>query len=278
MIEENNIYLGDCLNLMKEINTGSIDMILCDLPYGTTKNKWDTIIPFDKLWEQYERIIKDNGIILLFAQAPFDKVLACSNLKLFRYEWIWEKTQATGFLNAEKMPMKAHENILLFSKEEILHEAILVFYKSLPTYNPIKTKGHKKESKKESKAKCKISTNYGKQLYTKDYSSTERYPRSVLKYATDKQTSQLHPTQKPLELIKYLINTYTNENDLILDNCLGSGTTAVGCIQTKRKYIGMEIEPIYYEISKERINQALGNVGLFAHNSINHTTSQLTTF
>ncbi|WP_373069852.1 site-specific DNA-methyltransferase [Sulfurimonas sp.] len=252
----NKIFNMDCLLGMQMIKDKSIDLILCDLPYGTTKNKWDSVIDLEKLWEQYERIIKDDGAILLFAQSPFDKVLACSNMKLFRHEWIWEKPEATGFLNAEKMPMKAHENIL-------------VFYKSLPTYNPIKTKGHKKESKKESKAKCKMSTSYGKQLYTKDYCSTERYPRSVIKFSKDKQIEHLHPTQKPLALIEYFIKTYSNEGEIVLDNCVGSGTTPVGCVRQKRDFIGFDngicefTKKPFAEIATERVRRALGQVGLF---------------
>lgn len=247
----NKIHHADCIDFMPNIPDKSVDLIICDLPYGTTQNEWDTIIPFDKFWEGVERIIKDNGAILLFAQAPFDKVLACSNLKLFRYEWIWEKTQATGFLNAEKMPMKAHENIL-------------VFYKKLPTYNPIKTKGHKKESKAESKAKCKMSTTYGKQLHVKDYCSTERYPRSVLKFPTDKQFEQLHPTQKPVALNEYLMKTYSNEGDIVADLCSGSGTVAVGAIRTKRKFICVEKNKNFFEVSQIRVKKYMGEVGLFS--------------
>lgn len=240
----NKLLLGDSLKLMKDIPTGSIDLIFADLPYGATRNAWDERLDLKLLWQQYERVIKDKGAILLFAQAPFDKVLACSNLKMFRYEWIWEKTSATGFLNAKRMPLKAHENIL-------------VFYKHLPTYNPIKTAGKKKVSRVAHKINCAKSSNYGKQLHTKDYCSTKRYPRSVLKFKSDKQGSALHPTQKPLKLIKYMLKTYTNEGDIVLDNCMGSGTTIVGCIQTKRNYIGMEIQEKYYSISVIRTQEAL---------------------
>ena len=249
-IKSNTLIYGDSLELMHKVKDKSIDLIFTDLPYGTTKNDWDNILPFDEMWSHYERIIKDDGVILLFAQAPFDKVLACSNLELFRYEWIWEKTSATGFLNAQKMPLKAHENIL-------------VFYKKLPTYNPIKTKGHMKVSATAHQSKCAKSSNYGKQMRTKDYSSDERYPRSVLKFKTDKQGGALHPTQKPLELIKYMIKTYTNEGDVVLDNCMGSGTTIVGAIQTNRKYIGMEITKKFYSIARDRVDEALGYCGLF---------------
>ena len=235
----NKIFNEDCLTGMNKIPDKSIDMILCDLPYGTTKNKWDNVIDLEKLWEQYNRIIKDNGAIVLFAQSPFDKILACSNLKMFRYEWIWEKTHSTGFLNASKCPLKNHENILIFTKEE-LHENILVFYKKLPTYNPIKTKGHRKVSRASHKTNCMQSSNYGKQMHTKDYDSDERYPASILRFKSDKQNNNLHPTQKPVELLRYLIKTYTNENEIILDNCIGSGSTAVAAYLENRYFIGFD--------------------------------------
>jgi len=238
----NKIYKGDCLELMpKIIDDNSIDMIFCDLPYGTTKCKWDSPINLSKLWNEYERIIKDNGVILLFAQTPFDKVLGTSNLKLLRYEWIWEKTSATGHLNAKKMPMKAHENLL-------------VFYKKPPIYNPQKTSGHKlKVSKAEHKLNCKESEVYNKGQKLTTYNSTERYPRSVQIFASDKQKSKLHPTQKPLRLIKYMIKTYTNKGDLILDNTCGSGTTLLGASELDRNYIGIEKEDKYYNVSLNRL-------------------------
>lgn len=241
-MKRNVIYEGDCLDLIpKYIEDKSIDMIFCDLPYGTTKCKWDSVIDLELLWIEYERIIKDNGSIVLFAQTPFDKVLGASNLKLLRYEWIWEKKQATGHLNAKKMPMKAHENIL-------------IFYKNLPTYNPIKTQGHKR---KVSTAHHKRNSNtgliYGKCDDFSDYDSTERYPRSVLVYPSDKQKLRLHSTQKPLDLIKYMIETYTNKGDLILDNTCGSGTTGLGAIQLERDYIMMEKDPEIYKIAFDRL-------------------------
>lgn len=241
-LHKNNIYQGDCLELLNGVKDKSIDMILCDLPYGTTKNSWDTIIPFDKIWMQYERIIKDNGAIALFSQAPFDKALALSNPSLFRYEWIWEKTSATGYLNANKMPMKAHENIL-------------IFYKSAPTYNPQKTKGHKRKiSKANHKKGCIETTNYGKHGLV-DYDSTERFPRSVLKFPTDKQKEHVHPTQKPVALCEYLIKTYTNEGDAVLDNCAGSMTTAVSCDNTNRDWICIEKEVKFCTSGAERVNR-----------------------
>ena len=237
------IKQGDCLELMKEIPDGSIDMILCDLPYGTTRNKWDIVIPFDSLWKQYNRIIKDNGAIILFGNGMFTAKLMLSNEKMWRYNLIWEKTQPTGFLNAKKMPMRNHEDIC-------------VFYKKLPTYNPQKTTGHiRKVSKAEHKINSKATSDYGTHGLT-TYDSTERYPKSVWKFAKDVQKSALHPTQKPVALLEYLIRTYTNEGDVILDNCMGSGTTCVACVNTNRHYIGFELDEKYFEIAKKRIKES----------------------
>jgi len=243
LLELNKVYNEDCIgdNGMCLIDDNSIDLILCDLPYGTTaRNKWDCIIPFEPLWEQYERIIKDRGAIVLTAQTPFDKVLGCSNLKMLRYEWIWEKTTATGHLNAKRMPMKAHENIL-------------IFYKKLPTYNPQKTFGH---TPVHNYTKYQDDgTNYGKtKVGIKGGGSTERYPRSVILFPTDKQKESLHPTQKPVALFEYLINTYTNEGNLVLDNCMGSFTTAVAARNLGRNYIGFELDEAYYNLGQKRIN------------------------
>lgn len=236
----NEIVHGDCLEVMQNIPDGSIDMIMADLPYNTTRNHWDSLIDLEKLWEQYERVIKGNGAIVLTAQTPFDKVLGASNLKLLKYEWIWEKTSATGHLNAKKMPMKAHENIL-------------VFYKKLPTYNPIKTQGHvRKVSKAEHKVNSKMSTNYNPTGLT-TYDSTERYPRSVLKFPNDKQKTALHPTQKPVALMEYLIKTYTNPGELVLDNVAGSGSTAIAAMNTGRNFIAIEKEEVYFQQAQKRI-------------------------
>jgi site-specific DNA-methyltransferase (adenine-specific) len=238
----NEIYLGDCLELIpKHVEDKSIDMIFCDLPYGTTQNKWDSVIPLDELWKEYNRVIKDNGAIVLFAQTPFDKVLGVSNLKMLKYEWVWEKTQATGHLNAKKMPMKAHENIL-------------VFYKKLPTYNPQKTTGHKPMNNGVRRSSLK-NENYN-EINKVDLpfgGDTDRYPRTVLEFKSDKQKNYLHPTQKPLSLIEYMIKTYTNEGDLILDNTCGSGTTGLGAKNLNRNYIMMEQDPKYYEITCKRV-------------------------
>ena len=238
----NKTYLGDCLELMpKHVEYKSVDMIFCDLPYGTTQNKWDSVIPLDELWQEYDRVIKDNGVIVLFAQTPFDKVLGVSNLKFLKYEWVWEKTQATGHLNAKKMPMKAHENIL-------------VFYKKVPTYNPQKTTGHKPMNSGVRRSSLK-NENYN-EINKVDLpfgGDTDRYPRTVLEFKSDKQKNYLHPTQKPLSLIEYMIKTYTNEGDLILDNCAGSGTTGLGAKNLNRNYIMMEQDPRYYEIACKRV-------------------------
>jgi len=238
----NRTYLGDCLELIpKHIEDKSIDMIFCDLPYGTTRNKWDSVIDLGRLWGEYERVIKDNGAIVLFAQTPFDKVLGASNLKLLKYEWIWEKDRASGHLNAKKMPMKAHENIL-------------VFYKKLPTYNPQKTTGHKPSN--ISGRRLKETTNYGKFEQIISGGQTTRYPRSVQKVnVVNSQHGIIHPTQKPLSLIEYMIKTYTNEGDLILDNTCGSGTTGLGAKNLNRNYIMMEQDPKYFEIAKARVGE-----------------------
>ena len=233
------LYNGDCLELMKNIPDGSVDLVLCDLPYGTTRNKWDCIIPLDRLWEQYKRVIKDNGAIVLFAQTPFDKVLGVSNLDMLKYEWVWQKSQGTGHLNAKKMPMKSHENIL-------------VFYKKLPTYNPQWGEG------KPYRCKSSVhSSNYGKQKYrTETVSDGKRYPLDCLKINRTEKDRHLHPTQKPVELLEYLIKTYTNENDVVLDNCMGSGSCGVACINTNRNFIGIELDKGYFDIAKKRINEA----------------------
>ncbi len=227
---------------MKAIPDGSIDMILCDPPYGiTARNKWDSVIPFEQLWGQYERIIKDNGAIVLFGSGMFSADLMRSNYKLWRYNLVWEKTTSTGFLNARKMPLRSHEDII-------------IFYKRCPTYNPQKTQGKRKVSKASSKVNCKQSSNYNIVPLT-TYDSTERFPKSVLKFSTDKQKAALHPTQKPVALMEYLIRTYTNEGDTVLDNCMGSGTTGVACINTGRNFIGYELDKEYFEISQKRIHK-----------------------
>ena len=236
--EKINLLHGDCLELMNDIPDKSVDMILCDLPYGVTQCKWDAIIPFDKLWEQYNRIIKNNGAVVLFGSEPFTSLLICSNLKNFKYNWIWQKNNTTGFINAKKQPLNDNETIS-------------VFYKKQCTYNPQMTvaeKTYKRGMVKRSKSDC-----YGEE---KDFVQIEtglRYPKRIQYFNNNHTREQLHPTQKPVELLEYLIKTYTNEDEVVLDNCMGSGSTGVACINTNRRFIGMEIEEKYFEIAKDRI-------------------------
>ena len=239
------LHRGDCLRYMEQIPSESIDMILCDLPYGTTHNHWDTIIPFDKLWEQYNRIVKDNAAILLFGQGRFSAQLICSNLNNYRYSLIWDKVLTSGFLNANRMPL-------------VKHEDINVFYRNLPTYNPQFTIGKPLHSKGKSYlTKDIINNNYGKFDVTSDKraGSIEKYPTSIITFQKPHPSKSIHPTQKLLALCEYLIKTYTNEGDLILDNCMGSGTTGVAAINLGRSFIGCEIDKNYYKIAKQRIQE-----------------------
>jgi len=242
MMELNKVYLGDCLELMpKYVDDKSIDMIFADLPYGTTQNKWDSVIPLDNIWSEYKRVIKDNGAIVLFAQTPFDKVLGASNLKALKYEWIWRKSRPTGHLNANRMPMKAHENIL-------------VFYKKLPTYNKQMSVGKPNHVKDGSVRKTKVTNNnYGHFENVKQKRTSLKNPVTVLEFKQQDPNKILHPTQKPLALIEYMIKTYTNKGDIVLDNTCGSGTTGLGAKNLGRNYIMMEQDPKYYEIAKNRV-------------------------
>jgi site-specific DNA-methyltransferase (adenine-specific) len=243
---EHDLYNADCFDVFPLIPDKSVDAIICDLPYGTTKCKWDSVLDLENLWVEYKRVIKDRGVILLFGQTPFDKVLGCSNLGWLKYEWIWEKTQATGFYNAKKMPMKAHENIL-------------VFYNKPPKYNPQKTEGHPPINSYTKKAEVFNKTEvYGKSI--RDVSGggeTDRYPRSVQVFASDKQKNKLdgtiHSTQKPLALLKYLVKTYTDEGDIVLDNTMGSGTTNLACLRLGRKSIGIEKEKVEFDKAVKRM-------------------------
>ena len=228
---------GDCLEIMKDIPDKSIDMILADLPYGTTANKWDEVIPFEPLWEQYERIIKNNGAIVLTASQPFTTSLITSNSKLFRYCLVWDKQRPSGSMLAKKRPLKYHEDIV-------------IFYKKQPAYNPQMTKG-----KKQKKASGGNSENYGSIPIIR-YDSDTYYPRSILEFkGCHNMTGKIHPTQKPVALLEYLIKTYTNEGETVLDNVMGSGSTGVACINTNRKFIGIELDENYFEIAKKRIDE-----------------------
>ena len=236
------LHNGECLEVMKTIPNKSIDCIICDLPYGTTQNKWDVIIPFDALWKEYDRITKDNSAIVLFSSGLFTAKLMLSNEKLYKYTWIWKKGERTsGFLNAKKMPLRNHEDIL-------------VFYKKQPVYNPQFTEGkeaHRKGTKIFSK---ETTTNYGKHNQVEAKISNLKYPKSILNF--ERPHPPIHPTQKPVPLLEYLIKTYTNEGDCVLDNTMGSGSTGVACINTKRNFIGIEMDETYFKLAKERLEEA----------------------
>lgn len=222
---------------MKDIPDGSVDLILCDLPYGTTECEWDRVIPFDLLWAQYNRILKPNGPVVLFATQPFATDLINSNRRAFRYEWVWEKDKRVGFLNAKKMPLR-------------VHELILVFYRKLPTYNPQMWEGTP-----YIKARTIHSDIYGNQKNTLTINDGKRYPVDVLKFGKSKDIG-LHPTQKPVALLEYLVRTYTNEGDTVLDNCMGSGSTGVAVKRVGgRHFIGIEQNQNYFDIARERIEK-----------------------
>lgn len=236
-----NLMQGDCLEMMKLIPDGSVDMVLCDLPYGTTQCAWDSVIPFEPLWAEYLRIAKPEAAIVLCAAQPFASMLVASNPKHYKYEWIWEKGNATGFLNAKKQPLRAHESAQ-------------VFYRRQPVYNPQMSSGHER---KTSKRKTVNSECYGKALTLTEYDSTERYPRSVQFFSSDKQTASFHPTQKPVNWMKFLIRTYTNSGQVVLDNTMGSGTTGVACVQLGRRFIGIEQDETHFSIAQKRIKDSM---------------------
>ncbi len=247
----NKILKGDCLELMKDIPDGSIDMILCDLPYGTTACKWDTIIPFDLLWEKYDRVIKDNGAIVLTASQPFTSALIMSNPKLFKYEWIWEKSSASNFVHSKYQPLKSHENILVFSKFPAAQNSA----KRNMNYNPQFTEGKTYNKGLVELSKIDVLSGGGKKPFRNQNTTGRRFPRSVQYFKTAESEGKYHPTQKPTWLFEYLIKTYTNEGDLVLDNCAGSFTTAIASLNTNRNYICMEQDETYFNIGKNRINQ-----------------------
>jgi len=237
-------YNDSLENIMPLIKSKSINLIIPDFPYGTTKCKWDILVDLEIFWKQADRILVDNGCVVCTAQFPFTAILAMSNLKNLRYEWIWQKTNPTGHLNAKKMPMKAHENVL-------------VFYKKLPTYNAQKTQGHKRKvSTVHHKRNTKKTEIYGDFNHS-GYDSTERYPLSVQVLSSDKQKSNLNPTQKPESLIEYFVKTYTNEGDTVLDPCRGSNTAGVVCDRLKRNYIGIEKDLDQFEKGLQRRKKAL---------------------
>lgn len=246
MLEINQIHQGDCLEIMKNISDNSINLILCDLPYEKTECEWDSAIDLKLLWKEYKRILKEDGIIVLTATIDFAFTLIKSNQKMFRYDLIWDKKLPTGFLNANRQPLRVHEHIL-------------IFYNKMGTYNPIKRKGVKRSTagKIYSMSECynKISKPKPRQVYD------EYYPTSILRVGNANQKKKEHPTQKPIELFKYLIKTYSNKDDLILDNCIGSGTTAIACKQLYRNFIGIEREAKYVQIAKKRLSQEVLHFG-----------------
>src|SRR5690625_4857641 len=235
----NKIAQGDCLEVMKRIPDGSIDMILADLPYGTTAAKWDSIIPFEPLWEQYKRVAKESAAIVLFGNEPFSSHLRMSNIMFYKYDWVWDKVRGANFATVNRRPFNSFENIM-------------VFYEKQPTYNPQFWYSTPYEQKQGYVGETKQTGLHRKEVITK--SDGRRYPLSIIRFS--KETG-FHPTQKPVALFEYLIRTYTNEGEVVLDNVIGSGTTAVAAINTNRHFIGIEEEPEYVEIAKRRIDEAL---------------------
>lgn len=231
---------GDCLELMKDIPDGSVDLVLTDPPYGTTACKWDSIIPFEELWKGYCRIIKDDGAIILFGSEPFTSILICSQISLFRYDLIWDKQKGCDFLNANRKPLKSHENIL-------------VFYKKSPTYN--KQYWYSTPYKKINGNKKQSSVYHDSHDVDTESTDGKRNPLSILSFPRD--GNRVHQTQKPVALLEYLIKTYTNEGETVLDNCMGSGSTGVACVNTNRRFIGIELDDKYFEIAKQRIDAAI---------------------
>ena len=237
MVKLNTIYNEDCLDGMKRIPDKSVDMILCDLPYGLTASKWDTVIPSELLWEQYERVIKDNGAIVLFGNEPFSSHLRMSNIKNYRYDWKWDKVRGSNFATVNRRPFNSFEDIM-------------VFYKKQPTYNPQFWQGKPYEQKQGYVGEGKQTGLSRKEVVTK--SDGRRYPLSIIRFSKE---NGLHPTQKPIPLFEYLIKTYTNEGETVLDNCMGSGTTAIACMNTERNFIGFELDKTYYETASKRISE-----------------------
>lgn len=239
---------GDCLERMVDIEDKSVNLILCDLPYGTSACKWDTVIPFNQLWEQYERIITDNGVIALFGSEPFSSLLRTSNLKLYKYDWKWEKPNGANFLNFKYQPNKVHEDILIFSKAASSYST-----KGNMIYNPQMEEGKPYTIKQGKLREAGEASNFRSKIEQKTtVNEGTRYPRSILKFALDKD--KYHPTQKPVALLEYLIKTYTNPEDIVLDNTMGSGSTGVAAVNVGRSFIGIEKDDNYFRIAEERIN------------------------
>jgi len=245
------LYNGDCMELMQDIPDKSIDAIICDLPYGTTACKWDTVIPFEPLWAQYKRIIKDNGAIVLTATNPFASALIQSNIDWFKYEWVWHKNMTSGFALSKKQPLRNHE-------------LVLVFYKKQPTYNPIKEPRDLSESSKQ-RMNYAFTTTEGTNEHQNGIKKVKfvpedkelSYPKTVKKWNGVNPHNRLHATEKPIDMMEYLIKTYTNEGETVLDNTMGSGTTGVACVNTNRNFIGIELDESYFAVAEKRVNDAI---------------------
>lgn len=262
MNEDIKLWHGDCLEEMKKIEDKSVDCIICDLPYGTTACKWDTIIPFDKLWEQYNRLIKDNGAICLFGSEPFSSMLRMSNLKMYKHEWYWNKVNAANFVQAKNHHLKIVENIIVFSRGKVTYNPQMIENNNEYADNLRKKHTYKKE---ESETQT-VNDKYFVMASGKFISETDEkyaFPKNIItisKFSSECNSKhRFHPTQKPESLIEYLIKTYSNERETILDNCMGSGTTAVACVNTNRKFIGIELDENYYNISCNRVEEAMNN-------------------
>lgn len=261
-LEDIHLYKDDCLEVMKEIETKSVDLILCDLPYGTTNCKWDTIIDFEKLWLQYERIIKDDGAIVLFGSEPFSSELRISNLPLYKYDWVWIKNKCGNFMTAKYKPLKYTEDIMVFGKGAVNTKGGRGGGKTLRPFLKYNPQGvvHKEKQVVRGKELPTSGINRWNKLSNAEFTSKgSNYPKNYLYFDTVSNKNRCHPTEKPVELLQYLVETYSNEGDLVLDNCMGSGSAGVACINTNRKFIGIELNDTYYAIAEERIFQALEN-------------------
>jgi DNA modification methylase len=238
------LILGDCLEKMKDIPDGSVDMVLCDLPYGTTQCKWDSMLPLENLWTHYKRVVKESGAIVLFAAQPFTSILVSSNIQMFKYDWCWRKPKGTGHLNAKKMPMRDKEDLV-------------VFYRKQCTYNPQFTQGtpYKNKAGKNHSSRTSMTDSYGAYTNFRNENSGFRYPKQVIEFGVVERET-VHPTQKPVALLEYMIKTYTNKGETVLDNTMGSGTTGVACVNTGRNFIGIELDEGYFKTAEKRIEEA----------------------
>jgi DNA modification methylase len=251
VLKDNSIYLGDCLEIMKHLDAGSIDMILCDLPYQMTACAWDVGVPLEPLWEHYQRIIKKNGAIVLTASQPFTSVLVVSNLKMFKYEWIWDKGKGSNPLLARKQPMKSHESVLVFAHGQTVYNPQMTEGKP---YTVPRTGGNRTNSI--------VGNERDAVGFQQSTDSTKRFPLSVQKFSIH-CGSKLQPTQKPVGLFEYLIRTYTNEGDLVLDNCAGTGTTGVACLNAGRRFILIEKDQKYYDVTTKRLMEVTNGLSIY---------------